>query len=72
MDVHRSRTVIVDAVGGEQPPFRFVNLLPVVGECAVQRISYTDFCDHFSSSSFESSTIRRLSFTSSTVCPSNL
>ena len=37
-----------------------------------QRTSYTDFCDHFASISLESSTIRRLSFTSSTVCCSNL
>ena len=70
--VHRSRTVIVDAVGGEKPPLRLVNLLPVVGNRAVQRTSYTDFCDHFASISLESSTIRRLSFTSSTVCCSNL
>ena len=27
--VHRSRTVIVDAVGGEKPPLRLVNLLPL-------------------------------------------
>ena len=32
----------------------------------------SDFCDHFASISLESSTIRRLSFTSSTVCCSNL
>ena len=56
-DVHLPRTVIVDAVGGEQPPLCLVNLLPVVGNRAVQRISYTDFCDHFASNSLESSTI---------------
>ena len=71
-DVHLSRTVIVDAVGGEQPPSRLVDLFPVIGKCAVQRISYTDFCDHFASISLESSTITRLSFTSSTVCCSSL
>ena len=58
--------------GRKQPPLRLVNLLPVVGNRAVQRTSYTDFCDHFASISLESSTIRRLSFTSSTVCCSNL
>ena len=72
VDVHRSRTVIVDAVGCQKPPFRLVDLLPVVGKCAIQRVSYTDFCDHFSCISLESSTILRLSFTSSTVCCSNL
>ena len=72
VDVHLSRTVIVDAVGRKQPPLRLVNLLPVIGNRAVQRVSYTDFCDHFASISLESSTIRRLSFTSSTVCCSNL
>ena len=71
-DVHHSGTVIVDAVGSQQPSFRLVNLLPVVGKCAVQRLAYTDFCDHFFSSSLESSTILWLSFTSSTVCFSNL
>jgi len=55
--VHRPRAVIVDAVGGEQPPFRPVDLFPVVGKRAVQRLSYTDFCDHFASISLESSTI---------------
>ena len=49
VDVHRPRAVIEDTVGGKQPAFRFVNLLPVVGECAVQRVPYTDFCDHFAS-----------------------
>lgn len=44
----------------------------ISGNRAVQRVSYTDFCDHFASISLESSTIRRLSFTSSTVCCSNL
>ena len=72
MDVHRSRAVIVDAVGCQKSPFRLVDFLPVVGKCAVQRVSYTDFCDHFSCISLESSTIRRLSFTSSTVCCSSL
>ena len=71
-DVHRSRTVIVDAVGRQQPPFLLVDLLPVVGKCAVQRVSYADFCDHFSCISLDSSTIWRLSFTSSTVCCSSL
>ena len=70
--VHRPRAVIVDAVGGEQPPFRLVDLFPVVGKCAVQRVSYADFCDHFSCISLDSSTIWRLSFTSSTVCCSSL
>ena len=42
------------------------------GNRAVQRVSYTDFCDHFSCISLESSTILRLSFTSSTVCCSSL
>ena len=55
--VHRPRAVIVDAVGGEQTPFRLVDLFPVVGKRAVQRLSYTDFCDHFASISLESSTI---------------
>ena len=72
MDVHRPRAVIVDAVGGEQPPFLLVDLLSVVGKRTVQRFSYTDFSDHFASISLESSTIRRLSLTSSTVCPSSL
>lgn len=56
-DVNISRAVIVDAVGGEQPPFSLVDFLSVVGECAVQGASYTDFCDHFASISLESSTI---------------
>ena len=56
-DVHRPRAVIVDAVGGEQPPFRLVDLFPVIGKCAVQRLSYTDFCDHFASISLDNSTI---------------
>ena len=55
--VHRSRTVIVDAVGGKQPPLRLVNLLSVVGNRAVQRAAYTDFCDHFASISLDNSTI---------------
>ena len=57
VDIHRPRTVIVDAVGCQKPPFRLVDLFPVVGKCAVQRLSYTDFCDHFASISLESSTI---------------
>ena len=32
MDVHRSRAVIVDAAGCQKPPFRLVDLLPVVGK----------------------------------------
>ena len=72
VNVHRSRTVIVDAVGGKQPPMRLIDFLPVVGNRAVQRVSYTDFCDHFASISLDNSTIRRLSFTSSTVCCSSL
>ena len=48
-DVHLPRTVIIDAVGGEKPPLCLVNLLPVVGNRAVQRAAYTDFCDHFAS-----------------------
>ena len=72
VDVHLSRTVIVDAVGRQKLPFRLVDFLPVVGKCAVQRASYTNFCDHFSCISLESSTILRLSFTSSTVCCSSL
>ena len=40
--VHRSRTVIVDAVGGEKPPLRLVNLLPVVGNYGAQNETYIE------------------------------
>ena len=70
--IHRPRAVIVDFVGGKELSLLLVDLLPVVGECAVQRLPYTDFCDHCASIFLESSTISRLNLTSSMVCRSSL
>ena len=46
-DVHLARTVIKDAVGGKQLALVLVDLLPVVRQCAKQRVSETYLCDHF-------------------------
>ena len=36
VNIHRPRAVIVDFVGGKELSLLLVNLLPVVGECAIQ------------------------------------
>ena len=46
-DVHLARTVIKDSVGGKQFALVLFDLLPVVRQCAKQRVSETYLCDHF-------------------------
>ena len=47
-DVHPPAAVVKDLVHGKQLPLTLVHLHAVVGERAVQRRSYRDFCDHLS------------------------
>ena len=37
-NIHRATPVVEDAVGGQQPSLFLVDLLPIVGECAVERL----------------------------------
>ena len=37
-NIHRTTPVVEDAVGGQQPSLFLVDLLPIVGECAVERL----------------------------------
>ena len=66
-DVHPSAAVVEDLVHGEELALALVHLQSVVGECAVQRRAYIDFCDHLPSNSLDSSMTWRINAASSFV-----
>ena len=71
-DVKRPRAVVEDLMHGKEASLRLVHLSAVVGQRAVERMSYCNFGNHCSRNSFVRSMIRRFSAAISTVCFSSL